>query len=636
VCGIAGIVGPMEAGGASAASAMIDLLDHRGPDDRRVDVIAGPITCVLGHTRLRVIDLSDDAAQPMKGERGDVAVVFNGEIYNFAELRRELESKGHVFRSKGDTEVIVHGYEEYGEGIVSRLDGMFALAVWDQTRARLLLARDRLGKKPLFYSVAGDQLVFASSITAVRRHPSVPTEVDWSRTGEYIALGYVPGPRTFLEGIEEVPPAHYVLAAGSRPAPPKRYWELEFSPVDGPLPILGERIVRRTDDLLNAAVRRRLVADVPLGVLLSGGLDSSLIVAMMAAAGLRPTTFTATFGDDATFDERRWARVVAKRFGTDHHEVVVRADASVLLERLLWHCGQPFGDSSMVATYLVAQAARRFVTVALTGDGGDETFAGYERFRAALAADRLPPAVQEGGRRFLGIVPRTDGYFDLRSRAERFLDHPRATTLDRYREWVSVSPAAIVSGVVRPEALGRPWGSFDEALERYGPELPLLHRLMGLNLLTYLPGDLLVKADSMTMADSLETRSPYLDRALVESVASLPASAKGGVREGKRILRAVARRYLPREIVDRRKHGFGVPVARWLRGPLGGTFRDAVLAQDAATRDVLVQPAVEDLLEAHLRGADHGQRLWTILCLELWARSLTGPTGPASDGVEVS
>ncbi len=619
MCGIAGYV---DLEGAPADEVLVGrmarVLSHRGPDDsalRTLSAGAGAPTVVFGHQRLAIIDLSEAGSQPMPNEDGSIQVVYNGEIYNFAELRCALEARGHRFRSRTDTEVLVHAYEEDGPRLLQRLDGMFAFVLWDGRNRRLLMARDRAGKKPLYYSWDGRRLAFASEIKALRLCPWVDDSVAWERIPEFLTFGYVPWPHTVFRGIHQVPPGSFVTWEGGRLQEPRTYWNLRFDGSGASRRVSWDEAAGSVRELLHEAVKRRLVSDVPLGVLLSGGLDSSAIVALMSGLGVPIRTFTVGMGDEATYDERRFARLAADRFGTVHTELVVEAEAAPLLERLLWFNDQPFADSSSIPTYLIAEAARRHVTVALTGDGGDEAFGGYERFAAALAADRTPDSVQRLMGWMAGLLPRTSGYHDLRSRIERFSAGVGGPVADRYRSWIAVFDPDTLREVLSPGMRdvveqSDPTGSFQVAWEAAGAT-SLLHRLLYTNFRTYLHDDLLVKTDRMTMANSLEARCPFLDTGLLEGIASIPSSMKATPFGLKRILRRAMKDLLPRTIVRRRKHGFGVPVGRWFRNDLRDPFR---FAQHVAA------------------AADHGGRLWALLSLEVWLRMLERPveSGPPS------
>jgi asparagine synthase (glutamine-hydrolysing) len=636
MCGICGFVDTRgEPPDQALLDRMVSTLAHRGPDGAKASVLAsgpeGP-TAVLGHTRLAIIDLSDAAGQPLANEDGTVSVVFNGEIYNFKELRRDLQTRGHSFRSTGDTEVIVHAYEEWGDECTRHLDGMFAFAIWDGRRRRILLARDRVGKKPLYYAWDGRRMTFASEIKSLRVCPWVDTTPMWEAVPRYLACGYVPWPDTMHMGIHQLPPGTRMVMESGRLSEPVAYWSPPRAKSGSGRRVSWAHATTRIDELLRVAVERRLVSDVPLGVLLSGGLDSSAIVAIMSELGVRARTFTVSVGDESSYDERGFARVVAEHFGSEHTEIEVRADAASLLERLLWFLDQPFADSSAIPTYLIAEVAREHVTVALTGDGGDEVFGGYERFAAALLADRIPGLVQRGARMGFHAIPRTGSYHDLRRSVERFTDGLSLPVQTRYRGWVTLFDTPTLSRVLSPDLLaetGRAdaFASFDRAWGEAG-ERTLLDRLLYANMRTYLHDDLLVKTDRMTMANSLEARSPLLDTSLIEELASFPASMKVSPLGLKRLLRRAMRDRLPKEILRRRKHGFGVPVGRWFRNELRAPFHDLVLSERAHSSHLLRRDGVSALFAEHLYGrVDHGPKLWALLTLEVWLRTQERPVG---------
>mgnify|MGYP001826476092 CR=1 FL=1 len=624
MCGIVGVAGVDAQLPPAERDPMVDVLAHRGPDGRGDTTLSnGRWSAWLGHRRLKVIDLSDVADQPILNEDGSVAVTFNGEIYNFRDLRRELQAKGHVFRSAGDTEVIVHGYEEWGEDVVRHVDGMFAFAVADRRMARTLLARDRSGKKPLFYSADGGRLTYASEIKSLRLAPWVDTSADLTRLPELLTYGWVPAPHTLYAGVRELPPASYVVADERGVGDPVEYWDwpTQLARREG---VPSKSLEASVRQLLEDAVRRRLVSDVPLGALLSGGVDSSLVVGLMAKLADEPVhTFSIGFPDDASFDERSYARRVADHFGTHHTEFEVRADALALLDALLWHHDQPFQDSSAIPTYLVSRLAREHVTVALNGDGGDEVFAGYERFAAAAIGGHVPAGAARLAQRATGALPE-GGYFNHRRRAERFLAGAERPVLDRYRAWTAVFSDELVR-----EAVGEPEHDPAEPMEacyRRAADLPELDRILYANFKTYLPGDLAVKMDRMSMAHGLETRSPFLDTALIERLARVPARRKVGLRHVKPLLRRSFWPLLPKEIWNRRKHGFGVPLSQWFRGPLAPLVQDELLSSDARSREVLSPGLVQRLWCEHSEGrGDHGARLWTLLTLERWLRELERP-----------
>jgi asparagine synthase (glutamine-hydrolysing) len=621
MCGVAGILSfDGAAPGRLVVQAMADSLRHRGPDaEGFYSDAAGTPAVAFAHRRLAIIDLSRQADQPMPNEDGSVQVLLNGEIYNFQELRAGLAS--HTFRSKGDAEPIAHLYEDEGESALARLDGMFALAIWDARRRRLVLARDGFGKKPLYYWYDDRRLVFGSEIKALLA-AGVPAELDGERLGEYLGYGYVPTPFTLFKGIRRLPPASFLVADATGVGAATPFWDLQFPDRGAELSVPLEAAAERVLELLTEAVRKRLVADVPLGVLLSGGVDSSAVAALMTRlAPGKVKTFTVGFEGDAFFDERPHARRVAQHLGTDHHESVVKPDAASLVETLLHHHDEPFGDSSALPTYLVSREARRVVTVAINGDGGDETFAGYDRFHAALLADRIPAMGRRALRTAARLLPEGSTYHGTLRRIRRFTDKAVLPLDERIFAWSgffdmpalrSLDNDAVVS-------VDRILSSYREALARV-PNASHLSRLLYLNARTYLLDDLLPKMDRMTMAHGLEARSPFLDRALMEYAARLPDSHKRRGARGKIVLKRAVERLLPREILDRPKHGFGVPLGAWFRGELRPMVEDTLLdAPRLGGR--LRTSAVRALYAEHLSGrADRGHQLWTLLTLELWLR----------------
>ena len=594
---------------------MTAVLTHRGPDDGRAEAFG---SCALGYRRLSVIDLGDTGRQPVKSEDGNVAAVLNGELYNFPELRDELVSRGHAIPGTGDTQILPHLYEEYGLDFPSRLDGMFAIALWDGTRRRLVLARDRLGKKPLVWTRLVDgTFAFASEVKALATLPAFRRDVDLATLDAYLALGYVPGSRSAFAAVRRVPPGHVLVVDGEAERL-RRYW----SPQPAGLALTEPEWLDRVRHELEAAVRRRLVADVPLGALLSGGLDSSIVVALMArAASGRVRTFSIGFAD-ARYDERAYARLVAERYATEHEELVVEPDAASLLPRLAWAFDEPFADSSALPTLLVCELARRRITVALTGDGGDETFAGYERYLAHRAAGRLPTSPARAGARLLRVLP--GARREPRSpafRAARFLDVAATPPAERYGRLVEIFPPSLRRRLWSAEASDA-IGSSPATAELLGaPGRPGLTGLQLLDLATYLPGDLLVKADIASMANSLELRSPFLDHRVVGLALALPDTLKARGRRGKEALRRAFVHELPEPILRRGKRGFGVPVSRWFRVELRDLAGDILLDARARQRGLFAPGAVEELLDDHATGrADHGPRLWSLVMLELWQR----------------
>jgi asparagine synthase (glutamine-hydrolysing) len=600
VCGIAGLYSAAGNANPELVDAMRAALVHRGPDEGSTDSFG---RCVLGHQRLKVIDL-ETGYQPVTNETGDVVAVFNGEVYNFDSLRGEL--RGHELRGTGDTPVLPHLYEESGPRFVERLHGMFALALWDAGRERLVLARDRLGKKPLLWTRLPDgTLAFASELKALLRLPQLEREVDLRQIDAYLALQYVPANETGLRNVHKLPPGHVLVVEGDHERI-ERYWQPEPAEASDSETEWLER-VRMT---VSAAVRKRLVADVPLGALLSGGIDSSIVVALMAEASTEPVrTFTVGFAD-ARYDERAYARAVAARYETVHEELQIEEDVAATLPRLAATYDEPLGDEAAFPTFLVAEQARRRVTVALAGDGGDEAFAGYERYAALELAGRVPRPLASLGRRVLTLLP--SARREPRSphfRAARFLDAAATPAAERYTKLMTVFPFDL-----RREL----WAEDDVA--HHTTLTPRGRGIRGLQLLdveTYLPGDLLLKADLASMAHSLELRSPFLDHEVVELGLALPDSLKARGREGKVALRRAFADLLPPDIAARGKTGFGVPLGRWFRSDLRELSRDVLLNDRGWFRP----ETVRRLLDEHdSRRADHGHRLWCLLMLELWVR----------------
>jgi asparagine synthase (glutamine-hydrolysing) len=599
-------------------------LVHRGPDEGSTDVLG---RCALGHQRLRVLDL-ETGQQPVANETGDVTAVFNGEIYNFAELRRELVAQGHEVRGTGDTPVIPHLYEEDGAEFVRRLRGMFALALWDASRERLVLARDRVGKKPLLWTRLPDgTLAFASELKALLRLPEVAREVAPEAVDAYLALQYVPGDRTALRGVRRLLPGHVLVAEGES-VHVARYWTPEPRGHAGSEEEWLE-LVRTT---VEAAVRRRLVADVPLGALLSGGIDSSIVVAAAARATGEPLrTFTVGFPDER-YDERSYARAVAERYGTVHEELEIDADVPETVIRLAEAFDEPLGDEAAFPTFLISEQARRHVTVALTGDGGDESFGGYERYAAMRLADRVDVLPAGLLRRVAGGVERLPQAREPRSagaRAARFLRLSAAAPEERYGEVMEVFPSWLREQL---------WADEDDEVESrpasdlLGPApSPGTGGLQELDLTTYLPGDLLVKADIASMAHSLELRSPLLDHEVLELGLALPEKLKIRRLAGKIALKRAFADDLPPEVLRRGKSGFGVPLGRWFREDLRELAHDVLLDERSQSRGWFWSLTVRVLLEQHESGRiDVGHRLWCLLMLELWRRTHVESTSPAS------
>ncbi len=624
MCGITGITNlTPEAPPVSADElrTMSAELRHRGPDDEGYHLDPHG-ACGLGFRRLAIIDLAT-GNQPVANTSGTLHVVFNGEIYNFRELRAELELHGHQFLTQGDAEVIVHAYEHWGTDCFARLHGMFAIAVWDETRRELILARDRFGKKPLCYATFNNRLHFASEAKAILALPGAPRALDPQALHHYLVFQYVPAPRAIYRHFHKVPPGTFVRVVDGNIERPSSFYHIPSPP-----PFTGtyDDAKAGLGELLTTAVRKRLIADVPLGAFLSGGVDSSIIVGLMRELGVSPLrTFSIGFTDQR-YDESAHARRVAAHFDTEHHEQVVTPQARDVLDTLAYHYDEPFADSSAIPTWYVARHTRQHVTVALTGDAGDECFAGYDRYRAAQLARRFDWLPLPARRLVAGAAsllphnrPRT-----LSNRAYRFLSALGRSPVERYLAWINIfNPATLATGY-HPEFLAAL--DFAEPLDWFanlydGAPPPAANQAVHTDFASYLPYDLLTKVDLASMACSLECRAPFLDHKLVEFALSLPLEWRLGPSDGKHILKDWARDRLPPGLLDRPKMGFGVPVGEWFRNELSGFVRETLLADNTLVRRVFRPDWLHGYVEAHISGrANHEHPLWALLMLELWHR----------------
>ncbi len=627
MCGICGEVrfdgGPVE---GPVLEAMRDQLVHRGPDAAGLYVSPNG-SAGLGFRRLKIIDLSESADPPIPNEDGSVVVVLNGEIYNFEDLRTDLIQRGHAFRSRSDTEVIVHLYEEYGAACIDRLDGMFAIAIWDDRQQRLILSRDRTGKKPLFFLHARDRLVFASEIKAFFTRPDFDLAIDHAAVPAYFIYGYVPSPGTFYRGVRQLEPGTVAVVERDGRVTSRVFWRIRFPSRETVARITRPAAVATLRELMEAAVERRLTSDVPLGAFLSGGVDSTIIVGLMSRFLDRPVkTFSIGFKDSPGYDETSYARLVADRFKTDHTEFIVEPGAFDMIEKLVWHHDGPFGDSSAVPTYIVSQLTRQQVTVVLTGDGGDELFAGYLRFNAAVVAEKMPSTVRGLIHALARVSLPGANARGWMSRAQRFAAAASLPLEERITRWTSLFYNDL-DELLAPEFL-RSALPIDrlQYLNRFRDQmsdLSALSQVLLVNFNTYLLDDLLVKTDRCTMANALEARSPFLDTELIEFTAGLPDAMKLSRGRTKVILREAFQDLIPAAIQRRGKMGFGIPFGLWFRGPLREPLSDLLLAPNARYRDYLSTACVHRLVKCHRAGkADLGLQLWTILCFEIWLQSL--------------
>jgi asparagine synthase (glutamine-hydrolysing) len=613
MCGIVGVCEP----GLGAQvdreilSRATDRLRHRGPDGSGLyfrDNVG------FGHRRLSIIDLAG-GSQPMFNEDGTIAIVFNGEVYNYRELQKQLEGLGHRFTSICDTEAIIHAYEQWGPECLQRFVGMFAFALWDERNRTAFVARDRLGKKPLFYHWANGRLIFASEMKALLEHPAVPRAVDLGALDDYLAYSYVPVDRCIFTGVRKLPPGHWMRWKDGA-LEVERYWQVDFRP--GP-PLRDEEWAERVEEALRRSIRLRLRADVPLGVFLSGGIDSSAIAALASQElGGAVKTFSIGF-KSADFDERSYARLVAERYATDHHELVVEDRDLSVLGDLAYHLDEPFGDPSALPTYMVCREARRHVTVCLSGDGSDELFAGYRRYREALKMARLD-WIPEGLRR--GLSAGLSRVLPAEAWGRGFVERFGQSGVGRYfaqlSEFTAAERRALLVDHGSPVAADGP-RCFEACLADPAPDV--VARLQLIDQRNYLPDDILVKVDRMSMQSSLEVRAPFLDHTLVELVNAAPTSLKLRGGQGKHVLRKVLEPHLPASILTRRKMGFAIPIKHWFRGSMDEYARDMLLSPDSRSARYFARAETARTIAAHGRGMrDLSRRIWLLLMFEHWCR----------------
>ena len=647
MCGIAGRVNFRSGAPVSAQSvaAMCDLLAHRGPDGSGVHT-DGPVG--FGHRRLAIIDLSEMGRQPMSTDDERLVITFNGEIYNYQELRASLAGRGYRFRTQTDTEAILAAYDHYGVDCLRHLRGMFAFAIWDARERTLFIARDRLGKKPLYYRLDRDGIAFASEPKAFLADPGFEASPNLEAISHYLSYQFVPSPYSAFAGVERLRPAHYLLVKDGL-VDVQRYWQLRYQPKQV---VSEEEACERLLAKLREATRLRLISDVPLGAFLSGGIDSSAVVALMAEASPAPVkTFSIGF-DEKRYDELEYARLVARRYGTDHHEFIVRPNAVEVFDKLVWHYNEPFADSSAIPTYYLSQLTRRHVTVALNGDAGDENFAGYERYvlhGTAAQYERLPSGLRRVLARATRRLPARAGGVGVWARTHRTLQRGARPAERRYVEdLMQFDPQLRTELCTREFAEAVDLEStagllLDQFATSDAPDL--LDAMLDVDVNWYLPDALLVKVDIATMAHGLEGRSPMLDHEFVEFAATLPSTFKRRDGVSKYILKRAVGPLLPAEIIDRPKKGFTVPLDHWFRNELREMATDALLGSRATGRGYFNTATVERLLTEHVRGTrDWHEQLWNLLMLELWhrqfidagrqeARRVPPPTGADRKGV---
>ena len=620
MCGIVGIVKNSGAIDPALVHRMSDAIRHRGPDDEGFYI---KDSVGLGMRRLAIIDLKS-GQQPIHNEDRTAWIVFNGEIYNYRSLREHLEKLGHTFYTDSDTEAIIHAYDQYGADCPKHLRGMFAFAIWDERRQELFLARDRVGKKPLLYSVVNDQFIFGSEFMALFEHPNISRDISPEAIHYYLSFMCVPAPLTAYSAIKKLEPGHSLRFTSTGEVKIERYWQPDFS---RKVKLSEEEAGQRAVEALREAVRVRLMSEVPLGAFLSGGVDSSAVVALMSEESSEPVkTFSIGF-EEQDFSELHHARRVAEYVGADHHEFIVRPDAMEVLPTLVEHYGEPYADSSAIPTYYVSRETRRHVTVALNGDGGDECFAGYERYAAMRLAERyrrLPGVMREGViERAVNLLPSSELRRGRVRSLKRFLHSASLPSVERYLRWVSVLDRTAKDELYTDE--------FRHEMAEYDPAswiAPWFAQANGAGVIdaslladtmTYLPNDLLVKVDIASMAVSLEARSPFLDHHVIEFAASLPEKFKLRGLTTKYLLKQVLKKLVPVENLNRPKMGFGVPIGYWFRGRMKKFLAETILSEKALRRGLFKPQEVKRMFELHARGErDHSHQLWTLLMLELW------------------
>jgi asparagine synthase (glutamine-hydrolysing) len=631
MCGIAGMVDMRgeRIPDRGLLERMTDTLQHRGPDGSGLHIEAG---VGLGHRRLAIIDL-EGGRQPLPNEDGSVLVTFNGEIYNFQELARELTAAGHRFATHSDTEVIVHAWEEWGESCVQRFNGMFAFALWDRKRRQLFLVRDRFGVKPLFYAELRDGwLIFGSELKALLRHPGLDRSIEPTAVEDFFALGYVPETKSILARVAKLPPGNTLLLTQGQPVPaPRRYWDLAFRPLGArSTEDIGEELIAR----LRESVRLRMIADVPLGAFLSGGVDSSAVVAMMAELSNQPVQTCSIGFDDPAFDESRYGAEVAQQFHTDHSTATVRVDDFEIVDRLAGMFDEPFADSSAMPTFRVSELARRRVKVALSGDGGDETFAGYRRYKLHMGEERMRQMLPASVRRAVfgplaRLYPKLD-WAPRVLRAKATLLGMARDSVEAYFNAVSITPVQMRVQLFAPAFKSRLAGysalqQFRD-VERRAPTDHPLSLVQYIDFHTYLPGDILTKVDRTSMANSLEVREPVIDYTLVDWASGIDPRMKLAGGEGKYIFKKALERRLPNDILYRRKMGFAVPIGAWFRGPLRARLEAALFRGKLNDSGFFDGAGLRKLFDMHVGGRrDFGHALWATLMFERFLERIAAP-----------
>lgn len=632
MCGITGAIwfDPSRSVAPATLDRMVDSLTHRGPDDRgtHIEQLSSDVGQIipgvgLGFRRLSIIDLAG-GHQPMCNEDGSVWLVFNGEIYNYRDLRKRLEGSGHQFKTDSDSETVLHLYEDLGPECFEHLNGMFAIGIWDRNKRRLILARDRLGKKPLFYQYKNRQLLFGSELKALAEAPDFDRTISAGAIDQFLTYQYVPHPNSIYSGTKKLPPGHFAIVDETG-VHVRNYWNLDPSIEEE---ISRDEAVSSLKELLNDSIRLRLRSDVPLGAFLSGGIDSSLMVALSQQQLDDPLhTFSIGF-NEADFDETSYAAQVAAWWRTEHHEYKVTPDAVSILDDLVWHYDEPFGDSSAIPTWYLSRWTRQHVTVALSGDGGDELFAGYERYRALWMSvwfDRLIPAGPILGSRMVQGLRASNKQRSFIRRLQRFGEALNQPLARRYMNWIQIFSERMRAELYTDDFCQQlpeedPFEFFEAAWNDVGKR-DLVSKASLADLVTYLPCDLMNKVDIASMANSLECRQPFLDYRIVEFASKLPSRLKFRGRGGKLLLRDAFGNLLPRQIWTRKKMGFGVPLGSWFQNELRELTESRLLGTDARCHQFFRADALKNMVEQHMSGRiNHCYRLWNLLVFESWLR----------------
>jgi asparagine synthase (glutamine-hydrolysing) len=620
MCGICGIIHRQKdhAIDPAALQRMCDVIIHRGPDDQGQAVYDG---AGIGMRRLSIVDLST-GAQPIYNEDHSLSIVFNGEIYNHQSLREELRAKGHQFVTRGDTEAIIHAYEQYGVDCPTKLNGMFSFAIWDADNRRLFVVRDRLGIKPLYYYFDDERLIFASELKSILQVKDVPRRIDEQALDTFLTFEYIPSPYSIFKNIRKLPPGHWLLYENGS-VTIKSYWQFDYVPSEQS----PEQLERRLEELLEDAVRIRLMSDVPLGAFLSGGLDSSSIVAMMCRSSADPVKSFSVGFKNATYNELPYARTIAAHFGTEHYEEIITPDAAALTEKILWMLDEPFGDFSVFPTYLVSQMARKHVKVALSGDGGDELLAGYDTYIAqkmAVRYQRLPSFLRHGAiEPLINLLPPTDKKKGLINRAKRFIEGVQLPDHLQHVRWMIFLQQAEKGLLYSPEFSGLlggydSYGFISDYFRQVSSGDPLDQQEY-VDIKTYLVDDILVKVDRMSMAVSLEARVPFLDYRFVEFAATIPSSMRLQGKRTKHILKQALKDVLPMNIINRGKEGFSIPLKSWLKNEIKPMMMEALSEKNVKDKGYFSPDYINRLMQEHLSGAEnHSHRLWALMVFHLW------------------